>query len=154
MLPRQHYFFMKYFFLFVVLIFSFKVKADGGSIMFDLEKSHDLVAFVRVDSINVDYRRAVNITVEEVIYKYGEVTNSNFMVDAEVGDTLILVESNISPILNNRDGSKTNRIESISSNSCYRFEDYKVGKKLRLFAKEIEKGFFKNNACTLTKFIE
>ena len=142
-------------FTFIFIFSGFSQSWAGNSnVQAELTNSHDLVAIVKIESINTEYSEAVNIVVEKVIYRYGEVTDSIIPVDIEAGDQLILVGYDIFPILKNHKGAITKEVQSISSTSCYGFRDYKVGKRLRLFAKEIRKGFYKNSACTLTRAID
>ena len=76
---------MRYVIFTFIFIFSGFSQSWAGSsnVQAELTNSHDLVAIVKIESINTEYSEAVNIVVEKVIYRYGEVTDSIIPVDIE-----------------------------------------------------------------------
>jgi len=124
----------------------------AGSYDEDFQRHYDLVAIVKVDSKSDEYEGAYNITIERVIFRYGEENEKkDKSTKVKTGDKLILVENKIRKIEKlDKDQPKTKKIQSIRQDGCNFTRVYSVGTRLRLFSVEIEPGFYKNNACRLT----
>ena len=125
---------------------------DASTIDEDLQREYDLVAVVKIDSFNDKYESAYNVTVERIIFLgIDEAKNANDGVS--VGDSFVLIKNEIIK----KDlavGKSKVKTHSIRDDGCPSNRDYPIGKRLRLFSIKMESGFYKNNACTLTKVLD
>jgi hypothetical protein len=141
--------------IYILLLVSSNVVA--GSFDEDFHRHYDLVAIVTIDSKSEKYQGAYNITVDRVIYRYGEdgeTSDKYYSTNVNSGDNVILVRRDIKKIEKAKeivsDRPKTKKVESIRQDGCNYSKGYTVGSRVRLFSVEIEPGFYKNNACRLT----
>ncbi|RBP46992.1 hypothetical protein [Arenicella xantha] len=133
----------------------------AGLLEEDFQRHYDLVAIVAVDSESQEYQDAYNVTVESVVYRYGEDIDAvdNYQpTNIVAGDQVVLVRYGIRKLKKVEEAEdnkrKTKRVESIRQDGCNLSKKFSVGKRLRLFSVEVEPGFYKNNACRLTTTLD
>jgi len=139
---------MRRFVISILGLISFELYASGCADNFD--ETHDFVAIVKIENRNHDYESSFNAKIERVIYRYGE-GQENFkeskLFEIQAEKTFVLVESEIVKRKISDDFSsrrQTTRVESIRTHSCQK--KYKVGSRVRLFAKEVGPNIYKSSS--------